>query len=133
MALVDARRRRGISQAAAASAAGVDSTRLSAVERGRVGAPNPEFIDRLSQAIGLSREERDELVALASMDRMMRDAERSLPAHSHGLLDACVAAAYVLAGEDLRQVEDGLRQMLAAKVRLGAFVKGVPTPGGLGR
>lgn len=117
-ALIAVRRRLGLTQGACAVAAGIDATRLSSIERGRIAAPSEDFIARFSQAVGLGDEERDELIFLAKRDRMLREAKRTLPAKAHGLLDACLSAAHVLAEEDLREVERGIRDMVQAKLRL---------------
>lgn len=123
-ALVAVRRRLGLTQGAYALAAGIDATRLSSIERGRIAAPSEDFIARFSQAVGLSDEERGELIFLARRDRMLREAKRTLPAKAHGLLDASLSAAHVLAEEDLREVERGIRDMVQSKLRLFAIATG---------
>lgn len=112
----------GISQRDAAAKGGIDATRLSALERGRVIGPGRDFVERVAKGLGVDGWRYGELQAIAARDRVMREAVRNLPASSHGLVDACLDACHSLAEEDVHQMEVGLRQMVAAKIRLQSFV-----------
>lgn len=116
------RKQRGVSQKAAALAAGIDATRLSALERGRVVGPGKDFIERLIRTIEMTPDEAGHLAELAARDRVMREVIRNFPSAAHAFLDAALDAAQVLAAEDVAEAERGLRQMVQAKARLQAFV-----------
>ena len=120
-ALEALRKRRGVSQKAAALAAGIDATRLSAIERGRVVGPGQDFVARLVRSVDLTEEESRQVANLAARDRVMREVVRNLPEATHAFLDAALDAAQVLAAEDVDAAEQGLRQMVEAKERLQAF------------
>jgi transcriptional regulator with XRE-family HTH domain len=115
------RRARDVSQKQLASACGIDPTRLSAIERGRVIAPGRAFVERVAQALGLDEADRVELAALEAHDRVMRQAVRVLPAAAHGLVAAALDAARLFAPEDARQLEVGIRSGVSARVQLNAF------------
>lgn len=110
-----------MSQKQLANACGIDPTRLSAIERGRVVAPGRELVERAALALGLDEADRAQLIALEAHDRVMRQVVRILPVSTHGLVAAALDAARLFAPEDARQLESGIRSGVSARAQLHAF------------
>lgn len=74
--------RKHLPQKTIAGRAGIDSSYLASIERGRRPPPRREIVDRILTALGMSDAEKAAAIAAAALDRLepaIRDAEGDLP------------------------------------------------------
>jgi len=96
-----ARERHGLTQAELAQRCGVTRTYVCAVEHGRVLGPSVELLEKVLNAMALSRREGEALMRLAAQDRVLRAAAAELPARAQRLISVCLEADRLLPDADV--------------------------------
>ena len=112
------RRARGVPQRVLADDAGVDGTRLSAIENCRVIGPGNDLVIRIASALKLGDAERAELLQAAAHDRVMREMARNLPPERLRLLARCMDASRVLSQPDCEVLEDLVERLIGPREQL---------------
>lgn len=95
------RERRNLTQGEVAERCGVTRTYVCAVEHGRVMGPSSQFIEKLVEAMQLTRREGAALARLAAQDRAMRVISAELPDRTQRLMSACLEADRLLPDGDV--------------------------------
>lgn len=117
-AIAGFRRDRRVAQKALALTVGIDPTRLSALERGRVLGPAPDLVRRLCAALRLSPAESEQLRQAAAHDRVMREITRNVDRERHQLLALSLDAAHVLSQEDCVALVAFIRRYVVPRQQL---------------
>lgn len=115
--------RKNLPQKTIAGRAGIDSSYLASIERGRRPPPRRQIVDRILAALGMSDAERATAIAAAALDRLepaIREAEEdipgvavlarlcsALPHLSQSKLTVLIDVINVLADQPLREVVMG--------------------------
>lgn len=113
----------GKTQTELAAGLNVATTRVNAIERGRVQGPGPAFVESLNGLLDLSLEQLSLLRSVAARDRVLLAATRSgLTEAQLAFLSASLDAAVAMNSEDLEALRRALLSQVAARERTRRFL-----------
>lgn len=113
----------GKTQTELAAGLNVATTRVNAVERGRVQGPGPAFVESLNGLLDLSSGQLSLLHSVAARDRVLLAATRSVLTETQlAFLSACLDASLALNPEDLEAHRRALLSQVVARERARRFL-----------
>lgn len=113
----------GKTQTELAAELNVATTRVNAIERGRVQGPGPAFVDSLNRLLDLSSKQQSLLHCVAARDRALLTATRSgLDLAQLAFLSASLDASVALSHDDLETLRRALLSQVEARERTRRFL-----------